>query len=68
MIASLSAHMDTLQLVRRVPLTPAPYLQHLQRFQSQCAALQQLLHAARAASNSVHGAYEHTIGDHQRHV
>jgi hypothetical protein len=68
MIASVSTHIDTVQLVQRAPLTPAPYLQQLQRFQSECAALQQLLHVARAASNNVHNAYEHTIADHQRHL
>jgi hypothetical protein len=67
MIASVSTHIDTVQLLRRVPVTAAPYLQQLQRFQSECAALQQLLHTARASSNSVHAAYEHTVGDHQRH-
>lgn len=68
MIASVSTHIDTVQLLRRLPVTPAPYLQQLQRFQSECAALQQLLHAARASSNSMHSAYEDTIGDHQRHL
>ena len=68
MIASVSSHIDTVQHVRQVPLTPAPYLQQLQRFQSECAALQQLLHTARAASHSMHTAYEHTIVDHQRHL
>ena len=67
MIASVSSHIDTVQHVRQVHPTPAPYLQQLQRFQSECAALQQLLHTARASSNSVHAAYEHTVGDHQRH-
>ncbi len=69
MIATVSSHIDTLQLLRRVPLSPAPYLQHLQRFQSECAALQQLLHTARASSHSMHSAYEHAISDHQqRHL
>ncbi len=68
MISSVSSHIDTVQLLRQVPVTPAPYLQQLQRFQSECAALQQLLHAARASSNSVHTAYDHAIGDHQRHL
>lgn len=66
MIASVSTHIDTLQLVRRAPPSPAPYLQQLQRFQSECAALQQLLHTARAASNSMHIAYEHAVGDHMQ--
>jgi hypothetical protein len=68
MIASVSAHIDSLQLLRRAPLTPAPYLQQLQRFQSECAALQQLLHTARASSSSMHGLLDQTNSDRQHYA